>query len=399
MALHDICDEWRIILLDQKLNLLSEKAVLDYKPKLEQKIKEIAFKDDDVRFSDGFSLEIDDNILEGEQYSFPEGAPLDEAVKKLQDTCFKFAKEEGINVMLKVFITGTENGIDVNRWNHAASIFGKTSTSDAFVYEHYDDEEDDYLLYQTTDFSRPIEREDIEEHLIDELRDNFDEKPWECDEDGELTEKGEFQEGKFCVTHTKYFFPDLYDRDLDDEFFNNEEEDSVEPMAEPAGKCSDLKKTGLDPLVGEEPKILILGTMPGNKSLETGEYYASHTNSFWKFMEQIYNKGKQFLNYDEKVECLKANKVAVWDLAHQCDREGSADKNMKNVVYNDLAGFLNEHPTIELLVFNGKKTSKDFEEHIKIEKKCATAPSTSNAYPMSFEKKLEGWKEALGFKK
>lgn len=157
--------------------------------------------------------------------------------------------------------------------------------------------------------------------------------------------------------------------------------------------------TGLNPLVGDEPKILILGTMPGNRSLETGEYYASHTNSFWKFMEQIYNKGKKFQNYNEKEECLKANKVAVWDLAHQCVREGSADKNMKNVVYNDLAGFLNEHPTIELLVFNGKKTSKDFEEHIKIEKKCATAPSTSNAYPMSFEKKLEGWKEALGFKK
>ena len=157
--------------------------------------------------------------------------------------------------------------------------------------------------------------------------------------------------------------------------------------------------TGLDPLVGEEPKILILGTMPGNKSLETGEYYASHTNSFWKFMEQIYNKGKKFQNYDEKVECLKANKVAVWDLAHQCEREGSADKNMKNVVYNDLAGFLNEHPTIDLLVFNGKKTCKDFEDHFKIDKKCAIAPSTSNAFPMSFEKKQEGWKEALSLKK
>ena len=169
------------------------------------------------------------------------------------------------------------------------------------------------------------------------------------------------------------------------------------------GQHTDSMKIGFAPIVGENPEILILGTMPGNKSLGTGEYYASHTNSFWKIMEQIYNEGKKFQNYNEKVECLATNKLALWDLARQCERKGSADKNMKNVVFNDLVGFLKEHPTIDLLVFNGKIKGKNFFKALnkksKICKYCETAPSSSGMNRMSFEKKLEGWKEALAYKK
>ena len=36
-----------------------------------------------------------------------------------------------------------------------------------------------------------------------------------------------------------------------------------------------MKKNGLEPLMCESPEILILGSLPGDKSLELQEYYDS----------------------------------------------------------------------------------------------------------------------------
>lgn len=395
MALHDICDEWKILFLDDKMNIISKERRFRIKTELEERIKKLQYGD--LRYADDFKLSYydADELLWGEQYSIPEGSPFPKAQKDILELCQNYALENHLNVMVQIFNTATEYGKELIIWMQAAVLFGQTSEADAKVYENIDGE-----FFTDIDFENETNEEEIQEYLWDTLMDNFDESPWEKDEDNELTEDAEKLYNKCFAYTAKAFFYDLWLDELSASFQQYIPKKYTEEVTEEKTEIIIGNEiTGLNPLVGDEPKILILGTMPGNRSLETGEYYASHTNSFWKFMEQIYNKGKKFQNYNEKEECLKANKVAVWDLAHQCEREGSADKNMKNVVYNDLSGFLNEHPTIELLVFNGKKTFKDFEEHFKIEKKCATAPSTSNAYPMSFDKKLEGWKEALGFKK
>lgn len=39
-------------------------------------------------------------------------------------------------------------------------------------------------------------------------------------------------------------------------------------------------KQGLEPLVCNEPKILILGSLPGDISIESQEYYAKITRTF-----------------------------------------------------------------------------------------------------------------------
>ena len=41
------------------------------------------------------------------------------------------------------------------------------------------------------------------------------------------------------------------------------------------------------PIVGNQAKILILGSMPGEASLAAKQYYAHRRNAFWPIMAQL----------------------------------------------------------------------------------------------------------------
>jgi hypothetical protein len=62
-------------------------------------------------------------------------------------------------------------------------------------------------------------------------------------------------------------------------------------------------KTSFDPISNPETGILILGTMPGDKSIEIGEYYGHPRNRFWKIISTITNNELP-LNYSDKKELL-----------------------------------------------------------------------------------------------
>lgn len=150
----------------------------------------------------------------------------------------------------------------------------------------------------------------------------------------------------------------------------------------------------MDPIVGKNPQILILGTMPGKTSLDIGEYYAAHNNCFWKLIEHIYNNGKPLATYDKKLKCLKDNKIALWDIFEYCERKSSLDKDIKKEIFNDLAQFLKNHPTITKVLCNGKTAWSAF-KRLKIPIEFYKMSSTSNAYPLAFDKKLKEWKTIL----
>jgi hypoxanthine-DNA glycosylase len=84
------------------------------------------------------------------------------------------------------------------------------------------------------------------------------------------------------------------------------------------------KISSFPPIIDKESKILILGSIPGVKSLEMQQYYAHPQNKFWKIICEIFNE-KFTTDYDERIKILEKYHVALWDVIDNCERKGSLD--------------------------------------------------------------------------
>lgn len=145
------------------------------------------------------------------------------------------------------------------------------------------------------------------------------------------------------------------------------------------------------PIVDDDSRILVLGSMPGRESLMAGEYYRNQRNAFWRIISILFNNGQPFNSYEEKVACLRHNHIALWDTIKYCDREGSLDSNIRNAVRNDIAAFLKQYPNIKRVIANGATAAKNVDYLPDV----LRAHSTSPACTIPFGKKLEEWRELL----
>ena len=156
---------------------------------------------------------------------------------------------------------------------------------------------------------------------------------------------------------------------------------------------------GLSPVFGEAPKILILGTFPGQTSLMTREYYAHPNNLFWPIINRLFNNGEGFFYYAAKEQCLIKNHIALWDVYHsKLDTGDSRNESIRYPEVNDIAGFLAEHPTIERVVFNGNDNCFldvcVVQQHIPFEM-CKWARQTSSRWSKTIGVCLPSWRSAL----
>ena len=86
--------------------------------------------------------------------------------------------------------------------------------------------------------------------------------------------------------------------------------------------------TSFAPIIDDKSKVLILGTMPGGKSLEKQQYYANPRNQFWKIIDNLFDETLP-TDYEKKINFLKDKRIALWDVLKACSREGSLDANIK----------------------------------------------------------------------
>lgn len=163
--------------------------------------------------------------------------------------------------------------------------------------------------------------------------------------------------------------------------------------------------TSMPPIVGAAPRVLVLGSMPGSRSLEMGEYYAHPQNRFWAIVEDVVGAPRSG-RYEERVDALEAAHIALWDVLKHCSRVGSLDSNIdpRTEVPNELVAFLAEHASIRKVLFNGKKAARAFErlvqssipEAIRMRVQTRTMPSTSPANAaISYPDLLATWRAEL----
>ena len=152
-----------------------------------------------------------------------------------------------------------------------------------------------------------------------------------------------------------------------------------------------------DPIVFKDTETLILGSLPSIKSFENNFYYAHPSNKFWKILEEV--TSYPINNRDQKLWLLKETKLGLWDMVRECSRDNSLDSSLENEEVNDIAGFLEAHPSIKKLAFTGKKSEALFKTHFShLEIETVYLPSPSSAYAaMKFEDKVLAYKKALGY--
>jgi TDG/mug DNA glycosylase family protein len=155
------------------------------------------------------------------------------------------------------------------------------------------------------------------------------------------------------------------------------------------------------PIAKPDAEALILGSLPGQRSLQMHQYYAHPQNAFWKLMARIYQV-EVSLPYAQRVEILTANRMALWDVLAAAERPGSLDSSIVHASarVNDFEAFYRTHPRISRVYFNGRKAEELYRRFVLPRLSAESAvirhesmPSTSPAHAgMPFAEKLVRWK-------
>ena len=147
---------------------------------------------------------------------------------------------------------------------------------------------------------------------------------------------------------------------------------------------------GFPAIEGRRARVLVLGTMPGERSLRAREYYAHPRNCFWTAV----GEGRE-VAYSVRCRRLRARGIAVWDVLDRCVREGSLDAAIRAARPNDFAAFHRRHPELSAILFNGTKARDLFDRLVPPLPgvRLRTLPSTS---PANTDRRKAGvWRRAL----
>jgi len=158
------------------------------------------------------------------------------------------------------------------------------------------------------------------------------------------------------------------------------------------------------PLAAPDATCLILGSMPGKASLAAQQYYAHPRNAFWPLLSQLLALPEQ-LDYAQRCQSLRQQRIAVWDVLNTCTRTSSLDSDIDpaSIVPNDFVVFFAGHPQIRTVFFNGATAAGIYRRHVLPRLPPATAalptvqlPSSSPAHAsLSFVAKLARWRVIL----
>lgn len=161
------------------------------------------------------------------------------------------------------------------------------------------------------------------------------------------------------------------------------------------------RSAGFAPLLGRDPRVLVLGTLPSRRSLEKQQYYGHPRNAFWQIMGELFGAGPG-VPYAERMRLLTARRVAVWDVLRASVRPGSldADIDVATAKANDFASLFAAHPGIALVCFNGRAAAGLWQRLVAPVLQNSsntldyrTLPSTSPAHAsVRYAEKLERWR-------
>jgi hypoxanthine-DNA glycosylase len=158
------------------------------------------------------------------------------------------------------------------------------------------------------------------------------------------------------------------------------------------------------PVADPQSRVLVLGSLPGARSLQLQQYYGLPRNAFWRIVAAVTGVPAE-ADYATRLAGLRQQGIALWDVIAAARRSGSLDAAIERdgLVVNDFAAFFAAHPRIERVCCNGATAAALYQRRVVPDLPAHLAalpllrlPSTSPAHAaVSFEVKQAIWVAAL----
>ena len=155
-----------------------------------------------------------------------------------------------------------------------------------------------------------------------------------------------------------------------------------------------MRKRSFPPVVDNNTRLLVLGSLPGEASLAAQRYYAHPRNLFWRLMGLVIGEDLERLDYDARLAMLLRHRVGLWDVVAEAAREGSLDAAIRDAAENDLLALVKSLPNLRAVAFNGATSAKVGMRQLESVADRLTLvrlPSSSPAYADRWDIKVEAW--------
>ena len=118
------------------------------------------------------------------------------------------------------------------------------------------------------------------------------------------------------------------------------------------------RKFSFPPVVAPDTRVLVLGSLPGERSLAAVQYYAHPHNRFWHLIGSAIGVDLKPLDYDGRLAALLEAKVGLWDTVASAHRAGSLDAAIRAAEHNALADLAASLPELRAVGFNGQASAR-----------------------------------------
>jgi TDG/mug DNA glycosylase family protein len=154
-----------------------------------------------------------------------------------------------------------------------------------------------------------------------------------------------------------------------------------------------------DPVTRPDTRLIVLGSLPGAVSLAQRRYYAHPQNQFWRLIGTVVCRDLVSLDYEARLEALLDARVGLWDTVAAATRKGSLDADIRLHAASDLAAMAASLPDIRAMAFNGGRSAKIGRKQLEgvSNLDLVDLPSSSPAYTLPFERKLERWQALAAY--
>lgn len=153
------------------------------------------------------------------------------------------------------------------------------------------------------------------------------------------------------------------------------------------------------PVVNSGTRVLVLGSLPGQRSLAEQRYYAHPQNRFWHLIGAVIGRDLPAMDYAQRLATLLEAGVGLWDTVASATRKGSLDSAIRNARHNPLADLVATLPRLQAIGFNGRTAHKIGILQLA-GSDCALVPlpSSSPAYAaITLAQKTDQWMELRKF--